>query len=545
MRDVHKPMRDLQSNPDPVTRLHAGVVVIGAGIAGLLLATRLVRLGIRVVVLESGGEGAMTADDPLNYVEQVGQPYRGATEGRMRGLGGTSRLWGGAMLPFLPCDMGAHTAGWPVEWPVSYSEVEASFGEIERTFALPAGSYETPETENGVDGDFIARSAKWPAFRLRNVVTVLQDYLDDLLIEIWLNATVTEFVLGEDGRIARVSALSPSGNRLDVDSDMVVVAAGAIESTRLLLLLDARHDERIFTPDGQLGHAFFDHLATSAARVTPSDHCRLNRSFGIKFEQGGMRDRRLEPSPAFRRKHRLPAAFVHVAAISDAPSAFSALRDVYRSRQSRSGVTLRQMRNVARDLPWLAHAAYWRFRYGRLLYPRNASLELILVTEQHPNPTNTIKLSRTARDAFGVPRARIDWRASDVDMQAFAALQSYLCAYWNSSELASLGSIAPTPRELWESRLQADSDVFHPGGTTRMGRTVSSGVVDGELRAFRVPNLTVVSTSCFPTAGGANPTFMLMAFALRAAVRIAAEMRSGAGKMTALVVSTMPAGTSR
>jgi choline dehydrogenase-like flavoprotein len=48
--------------------------------------------------------------------------------------------------------------------------------------------------------------------------------------------------------------------------------------------------------------------------------------------------------------------------------------------------------------------------------------------------------------------------------------------------------------------------------------------VDGDLRTFRVPNLSVVSTSCFPTGGGANPTFMLMAFALRAADWIATEM---------------------
>jgi choline dehydrogenase-like flavoprotein len=58
-----------------------------------------------------------------------------------------------------------------------------------------------------------------------------------------------------------------------------------------------------------------------------------------------------------------------------------------------------------------------------------------------------------------------------------------------------------------------------------MGKSRATGVVDGELRAFSVPNLTVVSTSSFPTGGGANPTFMLMAFALRAANRIARDLR--------------------
>jgi choline dehydrogenase-like flavoprotein len=518
-------LRDLQSNPEPVTSLRAGVAIIGAGIAGLLLAARLARRGIKVIVLESGGERTpVSVADPLNIVEQAGQPYRGATEGRLRGLGGTSRLWGGAMLPFLPCDMEAHTAGWPVEWPVLFGDVEPLFAEIERTFSLPAGSYECQKADVGKDHGFLVRSAKWPAFRLRNIVNVLESDIPNLLLDLWLNATVTAFKLADNGRISQVTARSLSGKRLEVDCDAVVVAAGAIESTRLLLLLDAQHDERIFAPDRQLGHTFFDHLSASAATITPRDRSRLNRNCGLKFEHGGMRDMRLEPSPTLRRKHRLPAAFAHVAAIGDKPGGFAALRDVYRSLQSRSAISFQQIQNLALDVPWLATAGFWRFRHGRLLYPRDASLELTLVTEQHPDPGSTIKLTRAARDDFGVPRARIDWRTSEIDLEAFAALQDLLCAHWNSSGLAALGSIAPTPREQWQAKLQSDSDVFHPGGTTRMGRSASSGVVDGDLRTFRVPNLSVVSTSCFPTGGGANPTFMLMAFALRAADWIATEM---------------------
>ena len=41
-----------ESNP---SALEADVLVIGAGIAGLILATRLSQKGLKVVVLESGG----------------------------------------------------------------------------------------------------------------------------------------------------------------------------------------------------------------------------------------------------------------------------------------------------------------------------------------------------------------------------------------------------------------------------------------------------------------------------------------------------------
>jgi len=48
------------------------------------------------------------------------------------------------------------------------------------------------------------------------------------------------------------------------------------------------------------------------------------------------------------------------------------------------------------------------------------------------------------------------------------------------------------------------------------------------LKTSRVDSLYVASTA-FPADGSANPSFMLMAFALRAAERIARELRVTAG----------------
>ena len=58
-----------------------------------------------------------------------------------------------------------------------------------------------------------------------------------------------------------------------------------------------------------------------------------------------------------------------------------------------------------------------------------------------------------------------------------------------------------------------------------MGLSKASGVVDRDLKTFSIDNLYVVSTSTFPSGGCANPTFMLMALALRAADHIASVLR--------------------
>src|SRR5215831_4541937 len=81
------------------------VLIIGGGIAGLLLAVKLREHKIPVVVLESGGPDDIAQPHPLNEVEHLGQVYRGALDGRARGLGGTPSLWGGALIPFLAEDM--------------------------------------------------------------------------------------------------------------------------------------------------------------------------------------------------------------------------------------------------------------------------------------------------------------------------------------------------------------------------------------------------------------------------------------------------------
>jgi choline dehydrogenase-like flavoprotein len=62
-----------------------------------------------------------------------------------------------------------------------------------------------------------------------------------------------------------------------------------------------------------------------------------------------------------------------------------------------------------------------------------------------------------------------------------------------------------------------------------MGASSRAGVVNRDLEVFAVPNLSVDSTSVFPSGPTANPTMMLMAFCLRLAEHLAARY-GGAGR---------------
>src|SRR5215469_2020072 len=275
-------IRDLRENAGASQESTADVLVIGAGIAGLLAATRLARAGGRVVVVESGGLKQSEETHPLNEVVQLGDTYSGALQGRFRCLGGTSSVWGGAMLPFLPVDLAfPHTAGWNVRWPIALTDLTCYQEEVERLFRLSDGPYDFP----GMLPDlFLGRLAKWPAFQRRNVATLLTDDIhSEKGPEIWLHATATRFIFDLSGRLVSVTMRSVNGGTLTVLAQETLIAAGAIESTRLLLLADRQHGDRIFAPDRMLGRYFFDHLSTTTARLVNVRRRELNAVVGYRF----------------------------------------------------------------------------------------------------------------------------------------------------------------------------------------------------------------------------------------------------------------------
>lgn len=98
---------------------------------------------------------------------------------------------------------------------------------------------------------------------------------------------------------------------------------------------------------------------------------------------------------------------------------------------------------------------------------------------------------------------------------------------WDSSlrkfALGRLEYLSPDPEESVWSRIGGG---FHQLGTTRMAARPEDGVVDRNLAVHGSRNLFVASSSAFVTASQANPTFMIVAFAVRLADHLAAILPS-------------------
>jgi choline dehydrogenase-like flavoprotein len=516
------------------TSITTDVLIIGGGISGLLLAVKLRDHRVRVVVLESGGREQKEETHPLNRVVLVADQYRGAMHGRFRCLGGTSTRWGGALIPFFPEDLAARPhLGLPA-WPVKMGAVEQYVADVEAQFGVPAGSYEEEfVSEIGADEvipvgdrDFKVRFAKWPRFKNRNVATLFKDQIErDLDLSIWINATATHFQLSEQCRLNSVTAHSQCGRNVKVTATHVVLCAGAIESTRLLLLLDRQHRDQVFKGCNALGHFFHDHISAHVATIEAKKVERLNRLAGIRFTGATMRSLRFELSPEAQAKDHVTAAFGHISFHAEGTTGFDGLRSLLRSLQRSGKLDPGLVLRLFRDLPYIAKAGVWRLLHNQLYWPIPAKYELHVVAEQHPRFHNCIKLA-SETDVFGLPLTSIKWQVESADYNAFAAYIQRFEGFWKRRGFGAIGNLEwlASPNAPSLSKLSHGADIYHPGGSTRMGTDGRSAVVDDNLRTFAIPNMWVSSTSVFPSGASANPTLMLMLFTVRLADRLAKEL---------------------
>ena len=501
----------------------ASFCVVGAGIAGLLLATRLARRKRKVIVLESGSLRFDPQIHALNEIDDPDRRYSRALTGRYRGLGGSSSRWGGRMIPISPADSGDRQHVAQPEWPISQNVLDGYEPELEALFSVGHDSFdEIDSITAGLSGllrtdeeDFKARWAKCPTFKRCNIVTMLGDELrSSQYVTVWLNATVAGFGLDRDaGRLVTLKAQSLAERRIEVTADQFVIAAGTIESTRLLLLLDQASDRHAFAGTDALGRYFQDHLKAEVAQVDRHRPALTNHLLSYRFIKGTRRDLHLELSHGAQQSGAVSSAFVYVS-MDLANSGLAAIKSIAHGLQQRK-VEFRHVGTAMKDFRLIAKGAFWRLWHKQLYVPPGIAFRLMTSIEQLPHAQNRITLSNN-KDRLGMPKARFEWKPRAADERTFRATARHLKQYWQRSGFDSLCPLVWDPSVTNPHGYITDKAeaCAHPSGSARMGTNPATSVVGPDLRCHAVPNVAVASAAVFPTAGSANPTFTIMKLAL-------------------------------
>lgn len=511
--------------------VEAPICIVGAGVAGLLLACRLAQRGKRVLLLESGGTAFDAAIHALSTPEDRTGRYTRALTGHYRGLGGSSTRWGGRMIP-----LSAHeTEDRPhldlAAWPIPHRDLTVYSREIEAVMGLSPGSFEHDLLDSldparafprGGD-DFACRWAKWPAFQRCNLAVALKESLAACPgVELWLESTVCGFDLDlERGRIAGIEARSLNGRRLRVRADQVILAAGTIETTRLLLWVDALSKGRAFARTQVLGRYFQDHLNVDVGTIRRDDATQTNRLFAYHFVGATRRSLHLELSAAAQRADGVGSAFAYVA-MDLGGSPLGLAKKVARGLQrGELDLTRAEAWDFARNLGLVGRSLIWRYGRRQLFVPPEVGFHLELCVEQMPQWDNRITLSREP-DSLGLPKACLDWRPTAADDRTFRASVQRLTSYWTRSGFDRICPVAwsATARNPAASFADGAVDYAHPSGTARMGRDPHESIVGPDLRCHHIPNVSIVGAATFPSAGSANPTMTIMQMALYAGDRL-------------------------
>lgn len=528
---------NLQTAESPCSEITTSVCIVGAGTAGIFLANNLRKQGISVVLLESGDTGPRRPHQIDQVCEQRGINYKGAELGRNFGVGGTSVLWGGQMIPLSRGDLSARPNIGIDAWPIDYDEISAYFSLVRKHLMLTDSLFEDENADENILNSkfpllkkfgkaFDLRLSKWLPFNKRNFAKVFESAIGtDSNLHVWINSTVISIQsssVGKYNRINTLTAKSPNGKKLHVTAEIFVICAGALETTRLLLEHDQLTGGSITSAGAPLGEYFSDHLSVTCGRFRIMDWSCFNKSIGPIFDRGLMRTPRLELTAPVQDSRALASAFAHFTFVTAGDTGFDVVREFLRRRQgelrSYNLTPILLLRVVVDVLSMF----FWKIAYKRLWIPRRAKVLLQVDIEQTPTSSSRLLLSNEL-DLMGRRRLIVDWKVTQKDLQLVREVATMADYAWRHSALSKLADLELTLPDQFDD-LEALYDVYHPTGSVRMGNSPASSVVNSDLRIWSVQNCYVSTTAVFPSAGSANPGLMHLALTARLADHIAQQL---------------------
>jgi choline dehydrogenase-like flavoprotein len=521
------------------------VVIVGAGPAGGVLATRLVAAGMRVVALEQGhwhDPSEFPAADPAYELHMRGRwspdpnvrgldadyPIDARTSDitplMFNGVGGGSILYNADWCRLRPSDFRVRTLdGVADDWPIAYGDLEPYFDQTDVEFGVSgrAGDPSLPATPDfphpplpiGPGGRVVAHAHDrlgwhwWPGTNAIQPAaaggrggclqwgTCIEGCPEGAKASAdlthWRRAVAAGADLRTGARVRRVLVDErgrASGveyvdreGREQVVSASVVVLAANGLGTPRLLLLS-----ELANRSGLVGRRLMVHPFATVAGV-----------FG-------------EPLRSWI-GHAGPKIVSYEFYETDADRGF--VRGAKWSLGGIAGPVGIALTRKAGGAPgWGAdHAAGMRERLG-------STMSWGIFTEDLPEDHNRVLLDPDVTDSDGLPAVRVEYRISE---NTERMLEFHADRAAESLEAAGATHI--------HREVPVRASGWHLLGTARMGDDPETSVVDADLQAHDVPNLYIADGSTFVTSAGVNPTSTVVALAARLGEHLVRTRREIAG----------------
>ncbi|MDB5744873.1 MAG: dependent oxidoreductase [Polaromonas sp.] len=528
--------------------LQADVCIVGSGPAGIALALDLSERGFEVVMLESGhaAENPSTQSLYEGDVTDV-RMHSPPDKYRQRRLGGTSAIWGGRCMPFDPIDFETRPHVPHSGWPISYDDLLPYYPKANALAEAGRFSYNAEEALGPNAAPLIK------GFDSRRVITSGLErfscptpfgsrYAKRLQLarglSVLLGANCTAIRLQPDGQaVQSLEVTTLQGTRFSIMSDTTVLAAGGLETARLLLASRDVAPAGIGNAHDVVGRYYMCHIAGNVGRLRVHGSAQ-NVRHGYEVSPDGIYcRRRLSVAPDEQRRLGLANAVarLHFPRITDPAHRNGVLSGLFLARKLISyeygkrlndgnvptpAIYGRHLLNVATDpVDTTAFLTHWISRRSLaqrkfpsvILRNRTNRFSLEMHGEQIPQAQSRVTLG-TRVDALGMPQLQVDWRYSPADIDSIRRTLDVLAEEFATSGVASFEYDA---ENLEEELMRFGAYGGHHIGTARMGRDVRTSVVNADCQVHSVKNLFIAGSAVFPTSSQANPTLTLIALSLR------------------------------
>lgn len=511
------------------------VLIIGSGHAGGMAAKVLTEAGAKCLMLNAGPVADVTRDaqrkrawelpwrgfhppqqvphvfqanefDANVWVDEREVPYTYAPAQpynwvRVRLFGGRSLFWSRQSFRLSDYEFKAKSRdGFGEDWPISHADLDPYYSRVEEIFQVSGGKDGLPQMP---DGNFISDPDWWSeslerlktAGKPRNMFVCRQrraNGRDGLASSVNLllpdaektgnltsiaNAVARKITTGKNTGLPDgcefVDRLT--GRELSVKARIVVLAAGTLESTRLLL------NSGLANSSGVLGHYLMDQIY-GAGIVCSVPEAKGGKSKGVMG--GGA------IIPRFRN-------------ISDKAPNF--LRGYSFNVWSNGGPV--SARNFA---------AYGDELERKMREYYGSSINLSIMGEVLGRYENHVRIDESRVDAWGIPVLRVETKYTDneYNMGKDCVEQASELAHAAGFEVLTKN---PVPNPPGYS--------IHEVGTARMGSDPKTSVLNQWNQSHDHKNLFVVDGASFVSSGWQNPTMTILAISMRASEYLAGEVK--------------------
>jgi choline dehydrogenase-like flavoprotein len=506
------------------------VIIVGTGAGGGTLARHLAPSGKKILLLERGDwlprEAAnWDAQDvfvdnryvsPDTWYDLSGKPFQPQVH---YFVGGATKLYGAALYRLRPRDFGElhHHDGVSPAWPISYDELEPYYTKAEQMYEVHGNHGEDPtEGPASVQYPFPAVShepriqqladdleaAGYHPFhapcgiRLNEAnppysicircqtcdgfpclvhaksdaeVLGVRPALEHPNVTLLTNAHATKLETSSDGTAVTGVVVERDGETERYTADVVVVACGAANTAKLLLVsANDKHPNGLANGSDQVGRNYMFHASVAVLALSHDENPTIfQKTLGLNDFYFGSDE------------HEFPLGNIQMVGKSVAPM----------FRGERPGET--------------RLAPQWS-----LEKVAKHAIDFWLSTEDLPMPENRVTVDGQGRLTLAYTPT------NDVPKhELYKKLKSIL------------GKLRMEPDHLFGRFAYMKNDIpvagcAHQAGTCRFGTDAATSVLNVDCRAHEVDNLYVVDTSVFPSIGAVNPALTAMANSLRVGDRL-------------------------